>query len=56
MEYSSTEFIICIKLKCQLKDWGSLKFGPLRISDLRSSVFTTLTLTVMICPAGLIVE
>lgn len=56
MEYSSTEFIICMKLKCQLKDWGSLKFGPLRRSDLRSSLFTTLTSTVMICPAGLLLN
>lgn len=41
LAYSSTEFIKCIKLKCQLKYQDSLSFGPLRLSDLMS-LFTFL--------------
>lgn len=41
------------KIEMPVEILGSLNFRPLRINDLRSSLFTTFTSTVMICPAGL---
>lgn len=51
--HSSTEFIMCMKLECQLKNQGFLNFGPSRISELRSSLLTIFTSPIMTCPAGL---
>lgn len=42
-----------MKLKSQLKDHGSLNSVPLRIRDLRLSLYTIFTSSVMTCPAGL---
>lgn len=42
LAYSSTGFIKCINLKCQLKYQDSLSFGLLRLSDLMLSLFTFL--------------